>query len=76
LEHLTCQNLKNFYKMEDIIKVLTNTKVALTMEDLRQINNLLVDISLSTEKIVTEKNRIQFQIEEIKNILDSHAEIN
>jgi len=62
--------------MEDIINELKSKKVILSKEDLRQVNNLLVDISLSTEKIVNEKNNIQKQIKEIKNILDAHVEIN
>jgi hypothetical protein len=62
--------------MEDIIKTLRESKISLTKEDLRQINNTLVDISLSTDKMMIERDNIYKKIEEIKNILDTHAEIN
>lgn len=56
--------------MEDIIKTLRESKVELTKEDLRQVNNILVAIQVSTNKIVEEKEIINKNIQEIKNILN------
>ena len=56
----------------NILEELKNQKVTISGEDLLSIENILVEMNISSGKIVVEKNRIEQLTKEIKDILNSH----
>ena len=55
--------------MEDIVETLKNKNADLSKEDLRQINNKLIDISVYTHQINLIRKNIDKKIIEIKKII-------